>query len=118
MSHKTSFTRSSAHAETHVVARVANRIGYLELERPRALNALSSGMVDAMHAALEQWREDPDVLAVVVLSRHARAFCAGGDVRFLYESYRNGHQPETANFFIHEILLAHDTFHSPHPYLP
>jgi enoyl-CoA hydratase/carnithine racemase len=117
MSHKTSFTRSSAHAETHVVARVANRIGYLELERPRALNALSSGMVDAMHAALEQWREDPDVLAVVVLSRHARAFCAGGDVRFLYESYRNGHQHELDTFFIHEYRLNHAIFTYPKPYI-
>src|SRR6202048_1262141 len=117
MSHKTSFTRSGAHAKTQVVARVANRIGYLELERPRALNALSSGMVDAMHAALEQWREDPDVLAVVVLSRHARAFCAGGDVRFLYESYRNGHQHELDTFFIHEYRLDHAIFTYPKPYI-
>ena len=117
MSHKTSFTRSGAHAQTHVVARVANRIGFIELERPEALNALSSGMVDAMHAALEQWREDPDVLAVVVLQRHARAFCAGGDIRFLYESFGTGDQRELDTFFIDEYRLDHAIFTYPKPYI-
>ncbi|TDY26354.1 enoyl-CoA hydratase/carnithine racemase [Paraburkholderia sp. BL6665CI2N2] len=96
---------------------VANRIGFIELDRPKALNALSTGMIRAMHAALDQWREDPDVLAVVVRSRHPRAFCAGGDIRFLYESAQRGEQDVRDTFFIEEYQLNHAIFTFPKPYI-
>ncbi|WP_144143222.1 enoyl-CoA hydratase/isomerase family protein [Paraburkholderia sp. BCC1884] len=96
---------------------IANRIGFIELERPKALNALSTGMIRAIHAALEQWREDPDVLAVVVRSQHPRAFCAGGDIRFLYESAQRGEHDARDEFFIEEYRLNHAIFTYPKPYI-
>ncbi|MFM0061352.1 enoyl-CoA hydratase/isomerase family protein [Paraburkholderia phytofirmans] len=100
-----------------VATYVANRIGFIELERPKALNALSTGMIRAMHAALDQWREDLDVLAVVVRSQHPRAFCAGGDIRFLYESAQRGEQDARDTFFIEEYRLNHAIFTFPKPYI-
>ncbi|RDK03684.1 enoyl-CoA hydratase/isomerase family protein [Paraburkholderia lacunae] len=100
-----------------VATYVANRIGFIELERPKALNALSTGMICAMHAALDQWREDPDVLAVVVRSQHPRAFCAGGDIRFLYESAQRGERDVRDTFFSEEYRLNHAIFTYPKPYI-
>ncbi|HZZ10113.1 MAG TPA: enoyl-CoA hydratase/isomerase family protein [Paraburkholderia sp.] len=100
-----------------VATYVANRIGFIELERPKALNALSTGMIRAMHAALDQWREDPDVIAVVVRSPHPRAFCAGGDIRFLYESAQRGEHDARDTFFIEEYRLNHAIFTYPKPYI-
>jgi enoyl-CoA hydratase/carnithine racemase len=100
-----------------VATYVANRIGFIELERPKALNALSTGMIRAMHAALDQWRENPDVLAVVVRSQHPRAFCAGGDIRFLYETAQRGEQDARDTFFSEEYRLNHAIFTYPKPYI-
>lgn len=100
-----------------VATHVANRIGFIELERPKALNALSTGMIRAIHAALEQWREDPNVLAVIVRSAHPRAFCAGGDIRFLYESAQRGESDARDTFFIEEYRLNHAIFTYPKPYI-
>ncbi|QQC64871.1 enoyl-CoA hydratase/isomerase family protein [Paraburkholderia ginsengisoli] len=100
-----------------VATHVANRIGFIELERPKALNALSTGMIRAMHAALDQWRENPDVLAVVVRSQHPRAFCAGGDIRFLYESAQRGEHDVRDVFFTEEYRLNHAIFTYPKPYI-
>ena len=100
-----------------VATYVANRIGFIELERPKALNALSTGMIRAMHGALDQWREDPDVLAVVVRSQHPRAFCAGGDIRFLYESAQRGDHAARDVFFTEEYRLNHAIFTYPKPYI-
>ncbi|SIT38003.1 Enoyl-CoA hydratase/isomerase [Paraburkholderia ribeironis] len=100
-----------------VATYVANRIGFIELERPKALNALSTGMIRATHAALDQWRDDPDVLAVVVRSRHPRAFCAGGDIRFLYESAQRGEHDARDVFFTEEYRLNHAIFTYPKPYI-
>jgi enoyl-CoA hydratase/carnithine racemase len=103
--------------DPHVVTRVANGIGYIELDRPQALNALTTGMVRAMHAALDAWRENPDVLAVIVRSTSPRAFCAGGDVRTLYDAYRRGDQHALDTFFIDEYRLDHAIFTYPKPYI-
>ena len=100
-----------------VATYVANRIGFIELERPKALNALSTAMIRTMHAALDQWRDDPDVLAVVVRSQHPRAFCAGGDIRFLYESTQRGEHDARDVFFTGEYRLNHVIFTYPKPYI-
>jgi enoyl-CoA hydratase/carnithine racemase len=100
-----------------VTTYIFNRIGFIELERPKALNALSTGMIRAMHAALDAWREDPGVLAVVVRSQHPRAFCAGGDIRFMYESFQRGDAAARDTFFIEEYRLNHAIFTWPKPYI-
>ncbi|WP_224007002.1 MULTISPECIES: enoyl-CoA hydratase/isomerase family protein [Paraburkholderia] len=112
-----SSSRDFADNDRHVLTRVANRIGYIELDRPQALNALTTAMVDAMQDALDHWRDDPNVLAVVVRTAHPRAFCAGGDIRFLYESYRAGDQAALDTFFIDEYRLDHAIFSYPKPYI-
>ncbi|WP_133649003.1 enoyl-CoA hydratase/isomerase family protein [Paraburkholderia flava] len=104
-------------ASDEVLATVANRIGFIELNRPKALNALSTGMIRAIHDALERWREDPDVLAVIVRSPHERAFCAGGDVRFLYDAARRGDRDALDTFFTDEYRLNHAIFTYPKPYI-
>ncbi|MDV2187137.1 3-hydroxyisobutyryl-CoA hydrolase, partial [Burkholderia pseudomallei] len=100
-----------------VRAHVANRIGFLELNRPQALNALSTDMIRALHRALDAWRDDADVLAVVIHSPHPRAFCAGGDVRFFHDAHRRGDQASIDTFFIEEYALNHAIFTYPKPYI-
>lgn len=110
-------TSASPVASDEVATHVVNQIGFIELERPKALNALSTGMIRAMLAALERWREDPEVLAVVVRSDHPRAFCAGGDIRFLYESFQRDDQAARDTFFSEEYRLNHAIFTYPKPYI-
>ncbi|MFC0397250.1 enoyl-CoA hydratase/isomerase family protein [Paraburkholderia rhizosphaerae] len=104
-------------ASEEVTTYIANRIGFIELDRPQALNALSTSMIRAMHAALDSWRNDPDVLAVVLRSPHPRAFCAGGDIRFLYDAHRRGDRDALDTFFIEEYRLDHAIFSYPKPYI-
>ena len=110
-------TSASPVASDEVATHIVNQIGFIELERPKALNALSTGMIRAMHAALERWREDPEVLAVVVRSGHPRAFCAGGDIRFLYESFQRDDLAARDTFFSEEYRLNHAIFTYPKPYI-
>ncbi|HEF4777848.1 TPA: enoyl-CoA hydratase/isomerase family protein [Burkholderia multivorans] len=104
-------------AKPDVRAYVANRIGFLELNRPKALNALSVAMIRTMQQALDAWRDDPDVVAVVVHSPHPRAFCAGGDVRFFHEAWQRGDRDAVDTFFIEEYTLNHAIFTYPKPYI-
>lgn len=60
-------------------------LGLITLNRPEALNALTLGMCHAIEAQLHAWRDDAGVRAVAVKGA-GRAFCAGGDIRALYDT--------------------------------
>lgn len=55
------------------------------LNRPRALNAVTLSMYRAFEPRLAEWERDPGVRAVLLLGAGERAFCAGGDVRLIYQ---------------------------------
>lgn len=65
-------------------------LGLITLNRPKALNALTLGMIRAMRAQMRAWEDDARVTRVVVRGSGGRAFCAGGDVRRIYEAARAG----------------------------
>lgn len=58
---------------------VVDKVGYMTLNRPEALNAINRDMIAAAKTALSEWARDPEVGAVL-LTGEGRAFCAGGDV--------------------------------------
>ncbi|MDO8209618.1 enoyl-CoA hydratase/isomerase family protein [Conexibacter sp. CPCC 206217] len=61
-------------------------LGHLTLDRPRAINALTTPMVDTLDAALRAWEDDPEVRVVLLDGAGERGFCAGGDVVALRQS--------------------------------
>lgn len=88
-----------------VSARIDGAIGRLTLDRPRALNALDLGMIRDLSAALDEWEDDEGVSAVLLEGAGERGFCAGGDVRGLWEQIVAGRAPEVSRFFRAEYAL-------------
>jgi enoyl-CoA hydratase/carnithine racemase len=62
---------------------------FVTLNRPQALNALTTAMRAAMARAIPGWARDPEIYAVVISSASERAFCAGGDVREITDWGKN-----------------------------
>jgi enoyl-CoA hydratase len=89
-----------------VICAVEGAVGRLTLDRPRALGALNTAMVEAMTAALLAWRDDPAVEAVLIDHAGERGFCAGGDIRFLAKSAAEG-GAGAREFFFKEYRLNH-----------
>jgi len=56
-------------------------VAELVLDRPEAMNAVSTEMAHALGRATRALAEDPGVRAVVVSSSHPRAFCVGADLK-------------------------------------
>ena len=65
-------------------------LGRITLNRPRAINALTLGMLLAIDAALDAWADEPAIAAILIDGAGERGLCAGGDIRFLYDSVRAG----------------------------
>ena len=106
--------------ESLVIAEVQGRVGLITLNRPKALNALSLGMIRDITATLRAWREDPAVFAVAVRGMGKEgpfgAFCAGGDIRFFHQAALAG-DPELEDFFTEEYALNHLIHTYPKPYI-
>lgn len=103
-----------------VVTEVRGGTGLITLNRPKALNALSLGMVRELTAALLAWRDDPAVNAVAIRGHGKEGpfgnFSAGGDIRFFHQAALAG-DPQLEDFFTEEYELNFlvDTF--PKPYV-
>ena len=96
-----------------------DRRGGLELvtlNRPKALNALTTAMCLELEARLAACEGDPEVAAVVVRGAGERAFCAGGDVVVIYNSGK-GDGVAAAEFFAAEYRMNRRIFHYPKPYV-
>ena len=91
-------------------------LGIVRLNRPRALNTLSLGMYRRFAPQLVAWGEDPGVHAIVVVGEGGRAFCAGGDVRAIYDA-RHAPGSDTADFFREEYSLIAHVHRFPKPYV-
>ena len=66
-----------------VLFREEGRAGFITLNRPQALNALTHDMIEAMEAHYVKWAAAPRIYGVILESAKGRAFCGGGDVRSL-----------------------------------
>jgi enoyl-CoA hydratase len=103
--------------EQTVITSRDGRVGRILLNRPRALNALDLPMLRACAAALDTWRDDPHVHAVVIEGAGHRAFCAGGDVRALRDAQLSGHRATADEFFSEEYALNLAIATYPKPYI-
>ncbi|WP_438013015.1 enoyl-CoA hydratase/isomerase family protein [Psychrobacter raelei] len=83
-------------------------IGEMTLNSPKSLNALSVDMCQLMSTKLTQWQNDSKVVAVLLRGSGDKAFCAGGDIRKLYDSMLDNPpmpNPYATDFFGSEYAL-------------
>src|ERR1700727_140266 len=92
-------------SEPEVIIQRRGHAGWIELNRPKALNALNLGMVRTIAAALDEFEADQGIARIVVTGAGGRAFCAGGDIRLLYEQGKAGDHAAQLAFWREEYIL-------------
>ncbi len=98
-----------------ILLKLEGHAGFISLNRPSALHALTLPMVHAMTQALLEWRDDPAVKCVVIDHADGRGFCAGGDIAFLRNSAMNDGGESGRKFFYDEYQLNHLLINYPKP---
>jgi len=81
-----------------LIETIEDGVATLTMNRPEAMNALSSEIMGGLLAALPRLAADPKVGCVVIRGAGNKAFCAGGDVKSM--ASRNSEQS-------HEEKVAH-----------
>lgn len=97
-----------------ILTEIKNGVGIITLNSPKSLNSLSLEMALALTAQLNTWKNNSDVHCIF-LQGNERAFCAGGDVRRLYEALKKNENgkiaKEALDFFVQEYTLDY-TIHT------
>ena len=64
----------------YILTEKTDMVGVITLNRPAKLNAMSSDLMQEVHAALNDFENDPDVHVLVMTGAGEKAFCAGADI--------------------------------------
>ena len=105
----------SEHVEATLVEADFGLLGKIVLNKPKALNALSTDMIEALQATLDLWADDERVKVVWIEGEGEKAFCAGGDVVMLYHSMQEtaaGEVPAKAHEFFTKEYQLDQTIHT------
>ena len=100
-----------------ILFEIRGKAGFVTLNRPKALNALSHDMVTALEKQLTLWASDPVVAHIVVKGAGEKAFCAGGDIRSIYDARQAGKVEGLSTFFREEYTLNAQIKAFPKPYI-
>lgn len=69
-------------SQAAILAERRGAVAWLRLQRPGAMNAISTELLDDLNGALDEIEGDADIRAVVITGT-GRAFCAGADLKAL-----------------------------------
>lgn len=106
----------TAAAEAEVLVERRGELGHIILNRPRALNSLTAGMVATIATTLDQWRDDDAVTVVALSGAGERGLCAGGDIVGIYSDLVAGGQGSAA-FWADEYALNAAIARYPKPFV-
>ena len=118
---------NTAEPAQHVRVERQGHAGFITLNRPKALNAMSLDMVRALKTALEAFAQDADVQMVAIRGTNKLGkpgssdglfggFCAGGDIRYFHQAALAGDN-SLDDFFTEEYRLNHLIHHYPKPFV-
>jgi enoyl-CoA hydratase len=109
-------TETGTENNAEVLFERRGQLGVVTLNRPRAVNALTAGMVEALLDQLTAWADDDGVATVVVRGAGERGLCAGGDIVAIYEDIPAG-GGQTAGFWQTEYRVNSLIARYPKPYV-
>src|SRR5215471_14442302 len=105
-------------SEAEILFEVRHGLGLITLNRPKALNALTHGMILELEKVIPGWEKNPAVKAVVLRGAGDRAFCAGGDVTNLYrESLDPAAGTLRRDFFYDEYIVNRRIYRYAKPWI-
>ncbi|RHZ80305.1 hypothetical protein Glove_137g148 [Diversispora epigaea] len=80
MEHYSTSSSESPSKHKYVLIESHDKVGLITLNRPKALNALSTDLFHELNDVLEKFDNDPNVGAIVITGSE-RAFAAGADIK-------------------------------------
>ena len=86
--------------------KIIENVGIIYLDRPKIINSLNLEMVKDIENILKKWENDDKIKAVLFDSLCQKGFCAGGDLKTIYNDYLlNDNCQNKDEFYEEEFIL-------------
>ena len=69
-----------------VLFQIEDSIGWITLNRPEVLNALSAEVLEKLSSIMDEVKLNQDVKAVVITGAGEKAFSAGANIKYLHQA--------------------------------
>ena len=91
-------------------------VAIITLNRPKALNSLSTNMLKPIREKLREWEENNQIRIIILQGAGEKGFCAGGDIKTLYKAQSSQEALKNAEiFFEEEYQVDMAIYHYPKP---
>lgn len=100
-----------------VLFEVRGGLAHITLNRPRAINALTHEMIDAIGGALDAWALDDSISTILLTGSGARGLCAGGDVTQLHARVADDDVAAAVSFLRDEYRVDNLIARYPKPFV-
>ena len=88
-----------------VITGQINQMFTITLNRPDVINSLDAEMIRSIQNALDEAESSPLVRLVVIQGNGDKGFCAGGDVKAVYDAVKQGAPERDMELFQEEYML-------------
>ena len=86
--------------------KIIENVGIIYLDRPKIINSLNLEMVKDIEKILKKWENDDNIKAILFDSLCQKGFCAGGDLKTIYNDYLlNDNCQNKDEFYEEEFIL-------------
>lgn len=82
-------------------------LAVITFEKEKSLNAQDVSMVKTIATLLTDWQNNSDIVAIVMRGAGEKAFCAGGDIKGLYNALADNTPAQIGEFFENEYALMY-----------
>jgi enoyl-CoA hydratase/carnithine racemase len=110
-----SSTRPSSSAP--ILHQLNNNVALIQLNRPKQLNALNNEMIRQLNNLLENFKNDKNIEAIIVKGSGNKAFCAGGDIKEVRETWFNDNKLTAIENMHEENVLMYKINQMNKPYI-
>ena len=85
--------------------KIIENVGIIYLDRPKIINSLNLEMVKDIEKILKKWENDDKIKAVLFDSLCQKGFCAGGDLKTIYNDYLLNDKCQNKDEFYEEEFI-------------
>eukprot|EP01027_Heterolobosea_sp_BB2_P008143 GEZU01012084.1.p1 GENE.GEZU01012084.1~~GEZU01012084.1.p1 ORF type:complete len:388 (-),score=190.11 GEZU01012084.1:80-1243(-) len=85
-----------------VIIETVGQANVITLNRPKALNSLNLNMVRTLTPQYKKWASEKSAKMIIMKGAGEKAFCAGGDIKAIYDAVKSGVNTEIRDAFFKE----------------
>ncbi|KAK8814289.1 hypothetical protein WA158_008151 [Blastocystis sp. Blastoise] len=98
--------------DSSILTQIDKKLAFIALNRPKSLNSIDMDMSMKLYEKHVEYERYPDLNCIVQMGVGNKAFCSGGDLKYIYNLMKTNKKEELVKYFGQEYILDHQIANS------